>query len=132
MSSSREKTQADFDLDRIIDILDEAIMSTDPRVKECLSRLMVIVALTRSDVRGDPTVGPFRQLFNDMHNINRRVNRIEDSNHRDIKIEDEKRYQQTIVNNTKWYTVKPTTGTPPITPGHSIGDFPNIVPPTKI
>jgi len=45
----REPDQADFDLDRFIDMFDEAMMSSDPRVIETLRKLMMIVVLTRPE-----------------------------------------------------------------------------------
>jgi len=47
MSAAREKDQADFDLERFVDMFDTAMTSNDPRVVETLRKLMMIVALTR-------------------------------------------------------------------------------------
>ena len=47
MSAAREKDQADFDLERFIDMFDEAVNSRDPRVVNALRSLMMIVTLTR-------------------------------------------------------------------------------------
>ena len=82
MGAAREATQADFDLERFIEIFDEAMTSKDPRVIETLRSLMMIVTLTRPEVR-DPQGhrGPLRQLFDDMHNLNRRLGRIEEDMH---------------------------------------------------
>ena len=49
MSAARELDQSDFDLDRFVDMFDEALTSTDPRVVETLRKLMMIVALTRPE-----------------------------------------------------------------------------------
>ncbi len=78
--ASREKTQADFDLERIISVLDEAMTSDDPRVLECLRNLMMIASLVKPEVRGEDHArrsGPLRQLFEDMHGLNRRLARVE-------------------------------------------------------
>jgi hypothetical protein len=78
MSASRAKTQEDFDLDRMIGMLDEAVMSDDPRVQECLRRLMVTVALTRPESRDRLRgLGPLRQVLEDVRNLNRRLERLE-------------------------------------------------------
>ena len=82
--SAREKTQADFDLERFINMFDDALTSTDPRVKNALQNLMMMVILTESDAPGTRMVGPLRQLYEDVHTINRRLHRVED-NVQDLK-----------------------------------------------
>lgn len=82
MSAMREKDAADYDLDRIINLFDEALTSRDPRVKNALRQLMMIVVLTSNehedrDYPVDKAEGPLRQLHNDMHNLSRRVSDIE-------------------------------------------------------
>jgi hypothetical protein len=60
------------DIDKLIDVLDEAIMSDDPRVQDCLKKLLVVVALTNTDQdRSNP--GPLRQLWVELHAVSRRV-----------------------------------------------------------
>ena len=78
--SMREKDQADFDLDRFIDLFDEALTSKDPRVIETLRSLMMIVTLTRpeSSMEQGRREGPLRRLFEDMHDLNRRVSRLQE------------------------------------------------------
>ena len=78
--SMREKDQADFDLDRFIDLFDEALTSKDPRVIETLRSLMMIVTLTRPEVSTEHgrRYGPLRRLFDDFYDLNRRVSRMED------------------------------------------------------
>jgi hypothetical protein len=79
---SREKDQADFDLERFIDMFDTAMTSSDPRVVETLRKLMMIVALTQpesGDHRQDRNHGPLRRLFEDVHHINRRIHDMEDA-----------------------------------------------------
>jgi hypothetical protein len=80
MSAAREKDQADFDLERFIDMFDEAMTSSDPRVIETLRSLMMIVTLTRPESYNahGRSQGPLRRLFDDMHNLNRRVSRMEE------------------------------------------------------
>jgi hypothetical protein len=78
MSAGRDKTQDDFDLDRMITMLDEALMSDDPRVVECLRRLMVTVALTRPESRDRLRgLGPLKQVLDDVRNLTRRLERLE-------------------------------------------------------
>ena len=77
----REKDSADFDLERFIDMFDEALTSKDERVVNALRSLMMMTILTKSETaRGiieDKNAGPLRRLFEDMHNINRRVSTLE-------------------------------------------------------
>ena len=76
----REKDQADFDLERFIDMFDSAMMSDDPRVVETLRKLMMIVTLTAPETRKehDRRTGPLRRLFEDMNHLNQRMHRMEE------------------------------------------------------
>ena len=81
MGAAREPDQADFDLDRFIDMFDEAMTSKDPRVIETLRSLMMIVTLTRPEAKNpmtDRNAGPLRRLFEDMNHLHRRVSRMEE------------------------------------------------------
>jgi ribosomal protein L19E len=77
MSASREKDSSDFDLDRFINMFDEALTSQDPRVIDALRGLLMIVTLTRSEVRTAVERGPLRRLVNDVTNLNRRLGVVE-------------------------------------------------------
>ena len=74
MGAAREKDQADFDLERFIDMFDTAMTSDDPRVVETLRKLMMIVALTAPETRKEHhrNSGPLRRLFEDMNHLNNR------------------------------------------------------------
>lgn len=80
-SAAREKDQADFDLERFIDMFDEAVSSKDPRVVNALRSLMMMVTLTRPESRDsglhDRNAGPLRRLFEDMNHLNNRLHRVE-------------------------------------------------------
>ena len=80
-AAAREPDQADFDLERFIDMFDEAMSSKDERVINALRNLMMIVTLTRPEVRMEMgrNTGPLRRLFEDMQHINRRVYDLEDT-----------------------------------------------------
>lgn len=81
MAAAREKDQADFDLERFINMFDEAMTSQDPRVIDTLRSLMMIVTLTRPEsatVPIDRNRGPLRRLYDDVHNINRRLQHHEE------------------------------------------------------
>ncbi len=82
MGAAREKDQADFDLERFIEMFDEALTSKDPRVMDALRGLMMIVTLTRPESRDsglqDRNAGPLRRLYDDMNHLNNRMHRMED------------------------------------------------------
>ena len=77
MSALREKDSADFDLDRFINMFDEALTSQDPRVIDALRGLLMIVALTRPEAKTAVERGPLRRLVNDVTNLNRRLGVVE-------------------------------------------------------
>ena len=80
MGASREKDQADFDLERFVDMFDEAMTSQDPRVMDSLRSLMMMVLLTRPEIKTEHSRrdGPLRRLFEDMNHLNRRMHDMED------------------------------------------------------
>lgn len=79
MNAAREADQADFDLERFVDLFDEALTSTDPRVVETLRKLMMIVALTRpeSSEKWGHRRGPLRRMMDDINNLHRRIETLE-------------------------------------------------------
>ena len=82
MSAAREKDQADFDLERFVDMFDEALTSRDPRVMDALRGLMMMVTLTKPESRQhlieDRQSGPLRRMFEDMNQLHRRIERVEE------------------------------------------------------
>ena len=80
MGASREKDQADFDLERFIDMFDTAMTSDDPRVVETLRKLIMIVTLTAPETRKEHNrqTGPLRRLFEDMSHLTNRMHRMEE------------------------------------------------------
>jgi hypothetical protein len=78
----REKSQDDFDLERFVDMFDEAMTSNDPRVIETLRRLMMIVVMTRPEDKDhfvERKTGPLRQMYDDVRGCHRRISDIEDA-----------------------------------------------------
>lgn len=81
MSAAREPDQADFDLERFINMFDEALTSQDPRVMNALRSLMMMVTLTRPETSESALGskhGPLRRLFEDLNHLNRRMHSMED------------------------------------------------------
>ena len=79
MGAAREKDQADFDLERFVDIFDEALTSQDPRVMNALRSLMMMVTLTRPETSTpqDGRHGALRRLIEDVNHLNNRLHRME-------------------------------------------------------
>jgi hypothetical protein len=80
MSAMREKDAADYDLERFIEMFDEAMVSNDPRVKNALRQLMMMVILTDTgDHEGQRRAshGPLRRMYEDVHVVNRKLSDIE-------------------------------------------------------
>jgi predicted transcriptional regulator len=79
--SMRDNTQADFDLEKMFEMLDEALTSRDERVQNALRGLLTIIALTRPQDDGSMAVetshGPLRQMQEDLRNISRRIHNLE-------------------------------------------------------
>lgn len=79
----RDKDQADFDMDRFIDMFDEALTSQDPRVTETLRSLLMIVALTRPETHSRPDIdrqtGPLRRMADDVRQAHRRISDLEET-----------------------------------------------------
>ena len=79
--SSREKTQADFDLEKMFEYIDEALTSKDERVQSALRGLLTIIELTRTQDDGrmavETRLGPLRRMQEDLENITRRLNNLE-------------------------------------------------------
>ncbi len=83
--ASREKDQADFDLERFIELFDEALLSKDERVVNALRSLMMMVILTKPESRNplsDRNTGPLRRIYEDVHHLNNRLSRVEEEIHR--------------------------------------------------
>jgi len=88
MNAQREKDSADFDLESFIELFDEALTSDDPSVQKALQHLMVIASLARNhNAHGDRRYqlwqGPMRRLFEDVKNLQLRLEKLEtkDSTH---------------------------------------------------
>ena len=78
MSTAREKDQKDFDLEQIVELFDTALESNDPRIKDALRSLLTITVLCTAERPHEKVMGPFERMRDDMHNLNRRLSRMED------------------------------------------------------
>lgn len=80
MSASRDKDTADYDLERFTEMFDQAMTSSDPRVKNALRQLMMMVILTDTgdhEAEQRANRGPLRQMQEDIRDQFRWIQRLE-------------------------------------------------------
>jgi hypothetical protein len=78
MSATDNMGQAEFDLQRVFELFDTALISKDERVVNALRNLLMIVALTNpedADAKGD--IGPLRAMERDLNSMNSRIRSLE-------------------------------------------------------
>ena len=78
MSATDSMGQAEFDLQRVFELFDTALISKDERVVNALRNLLMIVALTNPedpDSKGD--IGPLRTMERDLNSMNSRIRSLE-------------------------------------------------------
>lgn len=85
MSEARDPNQADFDLERVMELFDTALTSRDERVQNALRQLLTIVALTSTQEDGRMAIeqshGPLRQMQQDINNLSRSLHRLREEVH---------------------------------------------------
>ena len=65
------------DTQRMIDVLDQAMSSDDPRIQEALRRLMVTSALLDTDPHAKPRSGPLNDIVRNNKELRDRVAHLE-------------------------------------------------------
>ena len=79
--ASRVKDSADYDLERFVEMFDQALTSDDPRIKNALRQLMMMVILTDTDNHeGEQKIkhhGPLRRMQEDLRDQFRWLQRLE-------------------------------------------------------
>jgi hypothetical protein len=78
--ASRVKDASDYDLERFVEMFDQALTSDDPRVKNALRQLMMMVILTDTDDhegKQRASHGPLRRMQQDMRDQFRWIQRLE-------------------------------------------------------
>ena len=83
MGGMREKDAADYDLERFVEMFDEAITSDDPRVKNALRQLMMMVILTSNEHEDrvqsrSHREGPLRRMQEDVRDVATRMHMIDE------------------------------------------------------
>lgn len=74
--SSREKDQADFDLEKFVDLFDTAMSSDNPTIQRALRNLLMIAAMVDAET-ANKDAGPLRRLVEDIKHLNRRISDME-------------------------------------------------------
>lgn len=76
--ASREKDQADFDLETFVDLFDTAMSSDNPAVQRALKNLVLISAMVNAQQTQEGLrKGPLRRVIDDIQNLNRRLSNLE-------------------------------------------------------
>lgn len=79
MSTGQAPTQADIDLQQIINLLDTVLTSDDQRIKDMLRQLLTMTILITGENPADMVrVGPLNDLFTQQTNQSRRVSQLEE------------------------------------------------------
>lgn len=80
MGAPREKDQADFDLERFVDLFDTAMSSDNPTVQRAFKNLLLVASIVNAE---DPDAGmrqgPLRRVIEDQRNMLRRLVAVEDT-----------------------------------------------------
>ncbi len=80
MSAMREKDSSDYELERFIEMFDYALTTDDPRVKNALRQLMMMVILTSNEHEDDSGDrrhrGPLRRMQQDLNDLARSTMRL--------------------------------------------------------
>jgi hypothetical protein len=133
MSAVREKDSADYDLDRFVEMFDEALTSNDPRVKNALRQLMMMVILTSNEHEDRVQTrshreGPLRRMQEDvrdmatrMHMFDEKIRRLEHDLSR-VLSQPPASYQGGMGGQPKWPTRHDSTAY-----GQAIGGSGNLI-----
>jgi hypothetical protein len=79
MSTGRNKDQKDYDLEQVVRVIDSALESDDPRIKDALRQLMTISVLFTAEFPDQALRnGPLARMFEDLRNLNQRLSILED------------------------------------------------------
>jgi len=84
----RQKNQADYDLERAIELFDTALTSKDERVVNALRSLMMIVTLTAPESDETAEHGPLRVMQLEIRELHDRVRKIENIMSRTVRDRD--------------------------------------------
>lgn len=66
----------DIQLDTLVDLLDKAMSSEDPIIKDQLRKLLMVVALTNTGNASEKIEGPLASMFKEMAKLQATVNAL--------------------------------------------------------
>jgi hypothetical protein len=79
-TAMREKDSSDYELERFVEMFDYALTTDDPRVKNALRQLMMMVILTSNEHEDESNDhrhrGPFRRMQQDLADLSRTTMRL--------------------------------------------------------
>jgi hypothetical protein len=73
------------DIQELARLIDVALASDNPSVKKALRNFMLIVSIVDSENTESTMQGPFRELFNKIDQLGRRIEKLENSNYSTYK-----------------------------------------------
>ena len=111
------------DLEQLMDMLDQAMTSDDPRVKDTFRKLMMIVALTKVD--DNQTPGPIKQMREKMLELTIQIQSLRNEIQM-IQQQLRTPYNPAPYNPAPYNPGYPYTGTPPITTPNTGPGLPGI------
>lgn len=68
--------QEDFDFEKFIDLMDTAINSTDPRVKNCLSNLLLMTSFVHATENSTMSAKPFRRMLTELNSLKAQLSAV--------------------------------------------------------
>ena len=79
MSTGRMKDQKDYDFEHLVKVIDTALTSDSPAVQNALRGLLLISTIVSAE-HPDQVMrnGPLARVFEDYHNLARRLSQLED------------------------------------------------------
>ena len=135
MSTGREKDQKDYDLEDLIKVIDTALTSDNAAVQNALRGLLLISTIVSAE-HPDQALqsGPLARVFEDYHNLARRLSRMEDELNQ-IKWNQQKQQVEPFMPtvpavvpypmSNPWTGTNPNRPTPTWTSTWTVGDDPN-------
>ena len=112
MSTGREKDQKDYDFENLVKVIDTALTSDNPAVQNALRGLLLISTIVSAE-HPDQVMknGPLARMYEDMHNLARRLSSLEDELNR-LKWDQQRKQTEPFMPAPMPYT---GTGVPPQT-----------------
>jgi hypothetical protein len=79
MPNTELQDHDDLSLERLVDMFDLALTSSDPRIIDALRNLMMISTLVAPETTSRKAPGPLRKIMQHIESVDRRVSQLERS-----------------------------------------------------